>query len=376
MSWEYTSLPRAINKYASFPSIAASNNRLFLVYREAGEHSVNAANDGMPCHHDNESRILFSTSNNTGKTWSTPVEIFKGQFGVNDPAISVLKSGRLLVRVSEIEVKPSSMRKDLTGRFLNHRSDLGEVSAVIAHSVISSDDLGVSWKEPCRLDIGNLSNSLSRDPIVELCDGTLVLAVYESTPFKSEECYLVRSWDQGKSWGDASLIAKDFAPINSLYATSSYNESAIVEASPNNLIALVRCDESYYTNEGEDYMTVGGVGNLRICYSNNNGLSWSNPRKTNIFGQPAAAIMLDGKTLITAYAKRAHPYQICLRTSSDLGQLWTEEIQIKAGVKHWDFGYPSIAIQAGKIFIAYYWQNEKGSRHIEVASIAIEDIIS
>lgn len=374
MNIRYITIPYNGNKYASFPSIAAGDGKLFLVYREAGEHSVKAAMSSMPCHHDNDSRVLFSKSCNSGDTWEPPTEIFKGNYGVNDPAISILKNGRIIVRASEVEVKPSSMRQELNGRLLNHRSDLREVSAVIGHIVLTTVDQGDNWSKPNKLNLGDLTHSLSRDPIVELNDGTLVLAVYESTPFRAEESFILRSWDQGENWGDKALIARDTASINSLYAASSYNESAIIEISPNNLIALVRCDESYYTNNGEDYMTVGGVGALRICYSHNNGLSWSNPRKTKIFGQPAAAVMLDNSKLIITYAKRVKPYKICLRASDDLGKSWSREIIVKSGVNHWDFGYPAITVLCDKLFIAYYWQNDEGTRYIEIASIEISDI--
>ena len=74
---------------------------------------------GVPSHHDNDSRI-FLVSHMTKERVGNRKRNFKGEFGVNDPAITILNNGNILAE-SEIEVKSSSMKNKLEGRFLNHR---------------------------------------------------------------------------------------------------------------------------------------------------------------------------------------------------------------------------------------------------------------
>jgi hypothetical protein len=185
MNWTYKELKYNSETYTTFPCLTSDGKKLFLVYREAFQNSSIRAKQGAPTHHDNDSRILFTASHDLGVTWSEPKEIFKGKYGVNDPGITILKDGRLIVRVSEIEVKPSANRSQLEGRLLNHRSEFAEVSAVYGNSIIISHDFGQNWEAPQKMNLGQHQYAISREPIIELVDGTLVLSLYESTPFRS-----------------------------------------------------------------------------------------------------------------------------------------------------------------------------------------------
>ena len=53
------------------------------------------------------------------------------------------------------------------------------------------------------------------------------------------------------------------------------------------------------------------IGELRICYSHNNGLSWSSHKNKYIWST-AVGIMLGTSKLIITYAKRVKPYKICI----------------------------------------------------------------
>ena len=368
MTWTIFDFPKNDACYQSFPSICGHGKQIFAVWRIAGQWSVEIARSGSPVHHDVNSWVVFSVSEDNGLSWSDPVEIFVSEkFGVNDPAISYLKDGTLLVRVNLMHCVNSNERLSLEGRLLNHRSDLGQVSGSAGTIFLISKDFGKTWQNLGKVDFGELSFALSREPIIELQDGTLCLSVYESTPFESEKSHLVRSWN-GTSWrGDSSLIARDTKGFDSLYAQASFNEASIIEVSPNHLLAMVRCDETYFTNENE-YMSVGGAGYLHICESYNNGLSWGGLRKTDFFGQPAS-LAKDGQGHIyCAFGRRKIPYSIDVVFSNDLFQ--THEIleQIDIEIPHWDFGYPSIHINSEKIFVIFYNQSLDGTRFIQLAT--------
>jgi hypothetical protein len=280
------------------------------------------------------------------------------------------KDGRLLLRVTEIEARPTKERAKLAGPLLAHREDLGTVSSVTGNYLIVSHDFGNTWEKPLRMKWGEHDHAISREPIVELQDGTLLLSIYESRPQAAERSYLLRSYDDGLNWTDSALIAADPRAANSCYQGKSFNETAIIGLAPNRLLAIIRTDESYYTNRGDDFMTVGGVGTLHRSYSDNAGLSWSSAESTGVFGQPAALIKTSGR-LMMVYGKRARPYSIGLRTSADEGKTWSSETIVRTDASHWDIGYPAICSDGTRAYVAYYWQTESGQRVIAMSKVSI-----
>ena len=374
MKIRYKTIPYDRNCYASFPGLAQKNGILHLVYRVAGAKSHNAALKGFPTHHDRDSSVVYLVSKDFGQNWSDPETIFSTSLGVNDPSITALSDGRLLARFTEIDVKPSSARDYLKGPLLAHRPDLGSVSGVAGNYISFSYDDGESWETPQLMDLENHRYSITREPVVELSDGTLLLSMYESTPFKTESSFVLRSWDGGGTWRDASTLATDKAGNNSQFYGINYNESALLVLPDNRLLAIIRSDESYYTNEGKDFMTVGGVGEFRSSYSDNLGLSWSPLFLTGVFGQPASLALLPSGKIFMSYGRRREPYAICYRISHDLGRSWEEEHVIREEISIWDFGYPTTVVTDKAVHVAYYIPDTEGVRHIELSTIQFEDI--
>jgi hypothetical protein len=371
---QYSTVPYDHKRYASFPGLAQRSGVLHLVYRVAGTNSQVAALKGSPTHHDIDSSAVYLVSKDGGENWSDPQTIFSTKLGVNDPSITALRDGRLLARFTEIDVKPSSRRGCLEGRLLAHRPDLDSVSAVAGNYISFSYDNGESWAPPELMDLESHRYSISREPVVELSDGTLLLSMYESTPFKTEFSFVVRSWDGGKTWRDASILAADEAGESSQFGGINYNESALMSLPGNRLLAIIRSDESYYTNAGQDFMSVGGVGEFRCSYSDNQGLSWSPVCPTGVFGQPASLALLPGGRIFMSYGRRKEPYAICYRISHDLGRSWGEEYVIRDEISVWDFGYPATAVTDAAVHVAYYVPDSNGIRHIELSTIKFKNL--
>ena len=126
--------------YSSFPSLASYNDKLFIVFRRAGERSAKNAKEDIITHHDTDSEVVICSSDDGGISWSKPVVIYRSKFGVTDPAITFLRDGTCLVRFNLIDTKLSNQRDKLEGCFLNHRSDLCEVSSVVGHKLVRSVD--------------------------------------------------------------------------------------------------------------------------------------------------------------------------------------------------------------------------------------------
>lgn len=350
--------------YCSFPSIISTGGtNLLVAFREASQGSAQLACKDSPCHHDMKSSVVIHASSDSGKTWSFLSRI-SFWAGINDPALSMLKDGRILVRWIGMEVRPSSERSQLQGRLLAHRSELGTVSGGLGNFYAESLDGGKTWGETQKIDLEGFEFSYSRDPITELTDGTWILPAYQSSPFSAEVSWLIRSWDRGKSWCDPALIVRDINGEKSAFCGTNFNETSVIELAPNKLLACIRADSTYYS-EGE-FIPVGGVGELHFSFSENNGLSWTPSKPSGIYGQPGSLLLMgDGKILCT-YGVRKKPYRVCARVSFDDGNTWGDEIVLKDQSPHWDMGYPmSTQTKDGKIHTVYYWVDEKKTRYIE-----------
>lgn len=198
-----------------------------------------------------------------------------------------------------------------------------------------------------------------------LPDGSWALSVYAGAPFSTDKSYLIRSYDQGASWGDASVMFADPTAPRSDQQGENFNETGVLCFPDGEMLAAARCDDSFHS-EGR-YIPVGGVGNLRMARSFNWGLSWTRPEPTPIFGQPAHLLVLEGDTVLCTYGYRRKPYGVRAVISRDRGRTWemSAEVILRDDGALWDLGYPvSIRLKNGNLFTVYYFVGEDGVRHI------------
>jgi hypothetical protein len=355
--------------FSSFPSIVILNSgEIMVAFREAGEFSVKAAKEDAPSHHDNDSKCCLIFSKDGGNTFGDKLIALDFEYGINDPGLTVLKSGEILLRTTAVQVKPSHLRKELEGTLMAHRPDLGTVSSCMGLTFQRSLDNGKTWTDPVFVEVDGDKDFISRDPAVELEDGALVLPVYKNSAVYAERAYMIRSFDQGQSWCDVSLIAEDARGEKSIFRGINYNEVSVLNLGKGRLLSMIRSDASF--REGEKYMAIGGVGELTMAFSDNAGYSWTNPQPTGIFGQPAHLLRLKNGKILCTYGYRKAPYGIRACLSTDDGASWdvSNEILIKEGCLFWDMGYPmSIQREDGSIVTVYYWNDEEKVRYIEAA---------
>jgi hypothetical protein len=115
-------------------------------------------------------------------------------------------------------------------------------------------------------------------------------------------------------------------------------------------------------------MAIGGIGQLFQAYSYNAGFSWTKPKPTGIFGQPAHLLKLNDGRILCTYGYRKQPFGVKAVLSSDEGKTWNVEkaLTLKENCLFWDMGYPVSAQRAdGKIITVYYWVDEAKTRFIE-----------
>jgi len=355
------------NSYISFPHIVKINdNDLVMVFRHAGKFSAKAALENKVTHHDSDSRIKIIFSNDQGRSWSKPLIAYESSYGVNDPALTILNDGTLLLRFVALNVVKTKEAYKLSQPIFSHRVEHGLVSSVVGNIVCKSMDNGKSWKHLCLSDPEDIKGGCSRDPILELPDESLVMPIYHGSPQRSEIASLIRSYDKGKTWQNSSIIMCDNKGSNSQQQGKNFSETSLLHFGDGYLLAMVRTDETFYTDGGE-FVPVGGIGELSSAISMDAGLSWTYPKKTGIYGTPGSLLRLNDGRILASYGYRKKPFGVRCCLSEDNGKTWLieKEIIIRDDSPVWDCGYPfTIQFQNNEFLTVYYITDTDGLRHI------------
>lgn len=367
---KHVTIYRESDAYSSFPHVVIlPNGKLAVAFRRAGKFSSDAAKNNVATHHDPDSAIYMITSDDMGQTW--PEEnrrlVYKGRWGVNDPAMTVLADGSVICRFVALDIRPTSaVGGEPPRKIFSHRAEHGLVTSVVGNMIMRSTDNGETWTEIGVENVPEIGGSCSRDPIVEMADGSWLAPVYTGAPQRSDISWVVRSFDRGRTWCEPIRIASDENGRFSELQGINYNETSLISLGGGEMLAMIRADETYHTS-GDQFMPVGMVGNLVTARSLNGGLCWTFPQQTGIWGQPGSLMVLSNGDLLATYGYRRAPYGIRCAISKDRGQTWLvdEEIIIRDDSPTWDCGYPfSIELEPGKMFTVYYFVDDTGTRHV------------
>lgn len=264
-------------------------------------------------------KVVFDTaicrSTDDGFSWSEPKLLgLKGKF----VQFSCLRSGTLIMATGYNE------------------------HAALYRSI----DEGLTWSS-CKvywngkIDLPGHSTFLFEETagVTELPDGTLIINGAIETG-QNATSYILRSRDDGKTWGDATAV-----PTGSVAVEISY-----VVLPAGKLMGFARTRTGGF---GE-----GGAA-LKIIESSDGGYHWSTPRD---FGLGMAQIpgfplyLKDGR-LILVYGNRQFPFGAQAIASRDLGHTWDTHHPIILSWFSWGMpcGLPrSLVMPDGSIMTGYY----------------------
>lgn len=99
-----------------------------------------------------------------------------------------------------------------------------------------------------------------------------------------------------------------------------------------------------------------------IVFSEDEGLTWSAPRRINRWGECGVVshLLRDGRIVII-YTSRYEPFGIRGMLSEDQGNTWSNEFIIRDDGGCWDLGYPQVTqLDNGEIFVAYWMNLDEG----------------
>jgi len=316
--------------------------------------------------YDPEYRNMLIRSFDGGRSWSAPQPIPDYTwYGMECPGLKVLSNGDVLASVYRrrcFSPAEAARLDNLEGAL--PRSPYPWVTAHGGTWVHRSTDGGQSWTETVEVDTGPYISGYSHRGIVELADGNLLLALAAADPFYDTYCredlfwsgdplgnernpdgsirvgkskaFVAISRDGGHSWKETRQIAYD-PEVN-------FFEPVLIQLRSGRLLCLLRS-----CVEAGDF--------LHQVSSDDGGLTWSEPRKTPLWGFPADVVqLLDGRVL-AIYGHRRPPFGIRACISEDEGRGWNidREIVVRDDLPSANLGYPTVAtLEDGRAFTVYW----------------------
>lgn len=203
---------------------------------------------------------------------------------------------------------------------------------VLAPRVCRSADGGCSWERQDTVDLPVEERwYIPFGDIVE-ADASLAVSFYSSPPDGGQNTsWFVRSTDDGRTWGDASIIAAD-----------DYNETDLLYLGGRSWLAACR---------------TFGDGHLQLFASEDDGRTWVDRGPVSLPGQHPGHLtkLADGRLLLSHGLRNEGLHGVAVRLSEDAGHTWLPpRILVDLDIPT-DCGYPSSAQNAdGTIATAYY----------------------
>ncbi len=210
----------------------------------------------------------------------------------------------------------------------------------------------VAWNEFQQDTRDHVSHGFGEtNGVVELPDGTLLGScctvhdpIEKYTDFKN---YLIRSRDDGKTWGDATFIIET-------------DETELLRLPDGKLLAFPRLDTSYTRDVwGQAGQIAEGGDTMAVMESKDAGRTWTPPKPIGLGSAqiPGFPLLLPDGRLLLIYGNRQFPFGAQAIASKDLGKTWDLTHPLILAWASWDNygGHPrSIFMPDGSIMTGYY----------------------
>ena len=284
----------------------------------------------QPCHGLWEGDVECWASTDEGCTWQrrgTPAPHDPGTNRMN-VAAGLAANGDLIVLASGWTNRPALAAP---GQEQEWRPAGLPANEILHPWVCRSADGGRTWQREGTIDFAPQAEGFTAPipfgDVVRCHDGTLAVGVYAKHERSGSRSFLVRSRDDGQTWGEATAIA------------GLHGEPTLIALSDGRLLAAVR---------GQ---------NLDLYESQDAGATWQSLGPvTGCRELPGHLLELSDGRVLLCYGIRHHGfYGVGARLSDDGGRIWyTPIVLVNLDDAH-DGGYPS-SVQSpdGTIVTAYY----------------------
>ena len=328
--------------YNTFPSVCrGKDGTYYLTFRHAPDRR---AKIGKITHCDHESVAYMMTSGD-GENWSEPRVILRGEgSSIQDPCITALRDGSILVTTFIWQLEPSHkqemLKKVLPGYPEFYHSDYDDNVAYLdgTYSFISRDG-GKTFEGPYLIE---KTYALRGQP-AELDDGTILVPLYGSDSSGENINVIYSSVDGGISWRPYSFVYKGGEGEPGLFMTKS-----------GRLCCFIRTTST-----------------MLYCFSDDRGLTWGEPIDSGLYSSvPYNALALPDGRVFLSYGKRSSPCGIrALLLDAELNGISREnEIVIRDDAGSHDISYnAAVLLPNGDILSVYYFHYKdkfEARRHI------------
>ena len=339
------------------PKLAHAANQGSIVTLQNGEVLMGFNEERYPRHADT-GQSCFIKSKDGGKTWDPatkkvvwPYTDFWGYF---DCAFAQISDGTILMHTRICSFSSFIAPQGIKSESLKRQT---------GYVLFKSKDNGNKWTGPIPVNTSPVANC--GDPnysggcavggsgaghIVELSDGGLIFALCGRLGLEmwEEASFLLRSDDGGDNWEYWATMAYDPAGI------ICWIEPGMTRLKDGKLICLYRTS----------YRRPGRQDNMWFNYSEDDGITWSPPKRTGLWGYPADVLQLQDGRVLAVYGYRKAPWGVRGCVSED-GMTWDikNEFVIREGGAappefgsgYYHIGYPTVTqLKDGTIIAAFH----------------------
>ena len=340
------------------PKLAHAVNQVSIITLQNGELLMGFNEERYPVHADS-GQSCFIKSKDGGKTWDPatrkvvwPYTDFGGNW---DCVFSQITDGTILMHTRVCSfIAPSGIKSEGEQSLGGPPPGIpGRLKRQTGYAILKSKDNGNTWTDPIPVNTSPVADSsLGRRAysvggsgaahIIELPDGGLIFPLGGGG-----RSFLMRSDDGGDNWEYFSTMAHDPAGI------ISWGEPGMTRLKNGKLVCLYRTAHK-----------PGRQDNMWFNYSDNDGITWSPPERSELWGFPADLLQLQDGRVLAVYGYRKVPWGVRGCISED-GMTWEakNEFVIReggiaprdSGRLYWHIGYPTVTqLKDGTIIAGFH----------------------
>ncbi|MDR3638615.1 MAG: sialidase family protein [Isosphaeraceae bacterium] len=298
--------------------------------------------------HDRPEEFLLARSRDGGLSWSVESPRPAGALGGTQGMRHGKKPAELPdEEPTDLKTPIDFTHPDLALTFRMENSNNGVSRFYFSY------DRGHVWRGPFRLPLFGQKGVMARtDYLVEGPKQALLFLTASKANGKEGRPFSARTTDGGLTWEFLAFIG----PEPTGYAIMP----STVRVSPGELVTTVR------RKDGEKSW-------IDAYGSHDDGRSWSllsRPEPDTGEGNPPSLLHLPDGRLCLTYGRRARPYGICARLSSDDGKTWSDAVVLRDDGGANDVGYVrSIIRPDGAVVAVYYYNDRSGPSRYLAATI-------
>lgn len=342
---------------------------------------------------------VMATSEDGGKTFSKPRNIYNTVMDDRDAGIEYLGNGKFVVTTftnsaenylpggaDYDSLRPYDQGGNAPSWAAEWNSSYRPVGGIIgthldilenvvendpsydtsaASYVVMSSDYGQTWNTTPLTLTGSYTSAMSKMvsdykmnypaikvPVTSphgptlLSNGTLLYAgkIMSGVDQARDSMAVYASDDDGATWSYLSEIP---TPVG--YEYNNFHELSVTETADGALLCTIRtqpCGDVSVTPELTIY----------TCFSYDKGLTWTTPEPTGINGSPPHVETMANGDIVMTYSYRVDPRAIYATVSRDGGRTWSDRARISREFPTKDdMGYPaSVQLSDGTVCTVYY----------------------